>query len=73
MWRRVGLVKTDVSEQRVASIFYVEETLFLVRDISSNLKMDATISSETTFTRSTCCHIPEDGMKTSNPTISLHG
>jgi hypothetical protein len=25
MWRRVGLVKTGVSEERVASIFRVEE------------------------------------------------
>jgi hypothetical protein len=25
MWRRVGLVKIDVSEKRVASIFRVEE------------------------------------------------
>jgi hypothetical protein len=25
MWRRVGLVRTDVSEERVASIFNVEK------------------------------------------------
>jgi hypothetical protein len=25
MWRRVGLVRTDVSEERVASIFRVED------------------------------------------------
>jgi hypothetical protein len=25
MWRRVGLVKTDVSEERVVSIFRAEE------------------------------------------------
>jgi hypothetical protein len=25
MWRRVGLVRTDVSEERVASIFKVEK------------------------------------------------
>jgi hypothetical protein len=25
MWRRVGLVRTDVSEERVASVFRVEK------------------------------------------------
>jgi hypothetical protein len=50
MWRRVGLVKIDVSEERVASIFRVKNTrarksdrltLSLAFVISSTLKMEA--------------------------------
>jgi hypothetical protein len=47
MWRHVDLVCTDVSEELIAFLFRVV----------------ATCSSETSVhTRSTECHIPEDGV-----------
>jgi hypothetical protein len=68
MWHRVGLVTTDVSEERVDSIFRVERisklgTTLAVRSlILYFLKMEATRSSETSvLTRPTRRHIPEDG------------
>jgi hypothetical protein len=66
MWHRVEVVLTDVSEERVAFIFWVEGKYKKIRTRSvrerrSTLKMEATRSSETSVnTTSTQCHIPED-------------
>jgi hypothetical protein len=67
LWRRVGLVRTDVSDQRVASNFKVERISELRTESTesnpnslfiSNLKMKATRFSETfVLTRPTRCHI----------------
>jgi hypothetical protein len=50
MQHRVGLLYTDVSDDRVASTFKIEEMyrgiLFLPRVISFTLKMEPTRSSE---------------------------
>jgi hypothetical protein len=76
MWRRVGIVQTYISEERVASIFRARETtqakksvrrlltdIFFARVISSTLKMEATRSSETSvYNIPTGRHIPEDGI-----------
>jgi hypothetical protein len=65
MWRRVGLVKTDVSEERVASIFGVK------RNKESEVRCWR-FSNSLNYKSKT--HIPEDGIphsdpvKTSNPT-----
>jgi hypothetical protein len=64
MWRRVGLVWTDVSEERIASILRVEKSASWagssLADFST-LKMEAILSSETSVhARSTRRHIPED-------------
>jgi hypothetical protein len=73
MWRRVYIVLTDVSEERIASNFREEEIslshlLTLVPRLrlsllfSSTLKMEAIRSSEKSVnTISTRGHIPEDG------------
>jgi hypothetical protein len=74
MWRSVGLVITDVSEERVVPIFRAEKirerrksvcqllTLSLVCGFFT-LKMEATRSSETSvLKRPTQRHIPEDGI-----------
>jgi hypothetical protein len=62
MWRCVGLVKTDISEERVASIFKVEETLFLLY-VNSSLKMETTPSFETSILYKThLAPLPEDGI-----------
>jgi hypothetical protein len=73
MWRRVDIVLTDVTEERIASFFRVEEkgstwalagagsslAEFLL--FSSTLKMEAIRSSETSVnTMSTRGHIPEN-------------
>jgi hypothetical protein len=70
MWRRVDLVRTAVSNERVASIFSVERisdlitTLAVIRAavpsllILSPLKIKVTSSFETF----TWLHIPEDGI-----------
>jgi hypothetical protein len=53
MWRLVDILLTDVSEERIASIFRVEEihsyllTIVDLSWISSTLKMEAIRSSET--------------------------
>ena len=68
MWRRVDIVLTDVSEERIAPIFRAvkkENPRLLARGFSSflspTLKMEAMRSSETSVnTISTWCHIPED-------------
>jgi hypothetical protein len=75
MWRRVDLVWTDVSEERIASIFMVEKSASSLLATShagssladlSILKMEVIRSSETSVhTRYTRRHIPEDG-QTSN-------
>jgi hypothetical protein len=38
-WRRVGLVKTDVSEERVASIFRAEENASKEVSVSNRLTL----------------------------------
>jgi hypothetical protein len=72
-WHCVALIRTDVSEDRIASIFRVHECkqvterscklLYrqrLVED-SCTLKMEAIQSSETSvLIRATRCHLPED-------------
>jgi hypothetical protein len=73
MLRRVGLTRTDVSDEIVASIYRVQiiselgtmltVTSRLVHLIISALKMDAIYSSVTlVLTRATWRHIPEDGI-----------
>jgi hypothetical protein len=37
MWRRVGIVRTNVSEERVASIFRVEEICGRKKNVSSRI------------------------------------
>jgi hypothetical protein len=65
MWHCVEVVLTDVSEERIASIFRVEGKIrksareASVRDVKSRL--EAILSSETSVnTTSTRCHISED-------------
>lgn len=73
MWRHVGLLQTDVSEEIVDSIFKVvkikparksvRQLFFFARDMSSTLKMESTCPSETSvYNRPTRGHIPEDGI-----------
>jgi hypothetical protein len=75
MWRRVDLVWTDVSEERIASIFGLATSHAgsSLADFST-LKMEAIRSSETSYhIRSTRYHIPEDGIlqfKYSRPSLS---
>jgi hypothetical protein len=57
IWRRVDIVLTDVSEQRLQPPAHADSSL---TDFSA-LKMEATRSSETSVhTRSTRRHIPEN-------------
>jgi hypothetical protein len=67
MWRRMGLIITDISEQVVAYVFRVRFCLLVTANvvsmslIYSTLKMEATSSSSTSvITRLTRCHITED-------------
>jgi translation elongation factor EF-G len=68
MWNRVGLLRVDVSEERVAPVlqYYTVSyrvSLVLARVISSTLKMKATRSSETSVhNKRTRCHIQEDSI-----------
>jgi hypothetical protein len=73
MWRHVGLVRTDVSEECVASIFRVERICKLASllvtvnipslRILSTLKMKVTICSKNlVLTRTTQHLIPEEGI-----------
>jgi hypothetical protein len=68
MLRRVALAKTDVSEERIASIIRVTRiselgTTLAVTDILDTLMMEATRSSETSvLTRATRRYVPEDGI-----------
>jgi hypothetical protein len=80
MWRHVCLIRTDISEERVASIFRVERirevgTTLAVSSrlaipssrIVSTVKIEATLSSETSvLTRPARCHTPEDGILLNN-------
>jgi hypothetical protein len=77
MWGRVAILLTDVSEERIASIFRVLSlqlpALTLVHRLwnSYTLNMEAIRSSETSVNKlSTRRHIPEDdiAVKTSNLT-----
>jgi hypothetical protein len=55
IWSRVGIFRTDVSGERVASIFRVDRI--------SKMKMEATRSFETSvLRRPTWLHIREDGI-----------
>jgi hypothetical protein len=63
MWRRVALVRTDVSKERVSSVFkvYNPSTGFLLGSFST-LKMKIIHSSETSVQiRAIRRYIPEDG------------
>jgi hypothetical protein len=72
MWGRVDLVRTDVSEERVDSIFKVEKTTSEEKlwQLASKLSpswtfstLKATRSSETSIlTRPTRHHVPVDGI-----------
>jgi hypothetical protein len=66
MWRCVYIVHIDVSEERIASIFRVEEKRKIrVRrtSVSRLLQVEAIRSSETSvYTMSTRHHIPEEGI-----------
>jgi hypothetical protein len=58
MWRRVGILLTDVSEERIASIFRVHRSW-----IYSTLKMEVIRSSQTSVNKiPPRRHIPEDGI-----------
>jgi hypothetical protein len=57
MWRLVGLVRTGVSEDLIASIFRVER-LF---DVGIRLAVSV-ILENSILTRPTRRHIPEDGV-----------
>jgi hypothetical protein len=65
MWRRVALVRTDISEERIASIsrvLLVTANVVPSLPILSSLLMKATRSSEMSVpTWATRRHIPEDG------------
>jgi hypothetical protein len=69
----LGIIRTDVSEEHIVSIFRGNEALFVVRReayprnelerfaILVTLKMDTTCSSETSvLTRTTRCKVPKD-------------
>jgi hypothetical protein len=76
MWCHVGLVRTDVSEEHVASLIRVERTRELGRTsavplvinivhslwILSTLKMQVTCSSKMSIVIRPTQHIPEDGI-----------
>jgi hypothetical protein len=64
MLRRVALVRTDVSEERIAFIIRVLVTANVSRSsILITLRMETILSSETpVFTRATRCNIPQDGI-----------
>jgi hypothetical protein len=58
----VGVIRTDVSDERVASIFRVERISLISSSlILSTLKMEVKESFETSvLTRPARCYIPED-------------
>jgi hypothetical protein len=71
MWRHVALVRTDVSEERIASGMRVTSSvhrLLVTANVPSSqiivtVMMEALRSSETSFlTRATQCNIPEHGI-----------
>jgi hypothetical protein len=55
MWRRIDLVRADISEERIASIFRVEQS-------ASEEPAWAGGCRQSVHTRSTRRHIPEDGI-----------
>jgi hypothetical protein len=60
MWRRVHLVKTDVSKERVASIVLGTANVFHSALFISTRMMMVTCTSETSvLTRATLCNSPE--------------
>jgi hypothetical protein len=69
MWRFVDLVWSDVSEERIVSIFSLQPPVHAGSSLAdfSTLKMEEIRSSETSFhTRSAQHHIPEDGILQEN-------
>jgi hypothetical protein len=70
MLRRVALVRTDVSEERIAYIVYLRSVLRLLITINVpsspilvNMMMEVICSSETSaFTTATRRNIPKDGV-----------
>jgi hypothetical protein len=63
MWRRVDILLTDVSEERIASIYSYLLTLLHRSWIHYTLKIEAMRSFETSVNKiSTRRHIPEDGI-----------
>jgi hypothetical protein len=70
------LVRTDVSEERIASIIRVKRICEVVPSslIVLNLLMEAIRSSETSvLTRATMCHIPEEGILHYQTGVHLYG
>jgi hypothetical protein len=60
-WHRVALIRTDVSEDRIASICRVHECEQVTERSCKLLKMEAIRSSETSvLIRATRCHLPDD-------------
>jgi hypothetical protein len=62
MWRCVGLVLTDVSEERIASIFRVEKSASEDPVWPGGCRLEAILSSKTSvnFIQTTRRHTPED-------------
>jgi hypothetical protein len=68
MWRRMADVRTDVSEDRIASIIRVKIISSL---ILFTLIMEAMPSSETSvLITATWCHIPEGGIINTTPNFA---
>jgi hypothetical protein len=61
MWRRVGIILADVSEEHVACIFRVKRIGELGTALAANSKVNhiATLSETSVITTPTRRHIPE--------------